>query len=94
MTVFRAAWICPIDAAPIANGWVAVEAGRIVALGGPEIPEPKAQSLQFRNLGSVVLMPGLVNAHIHLELSWLRGRVPPAAPVLHWVAPRVAPRPG
>ncbi len=92
MTVFRAAWICPIDAAPIANGWVAVEAGRIVALGGPEIPEPKAQSLQFRNLGSVVLMPGLVNAHIHLELSWLRGRVPPAATFIHWIAQLFAQR--
>ena len=36
-------------------------------------------------LGSVAVLPGLVNAHTHLELSWLRGRVPPAGDFLSWV---------
>lgn len=30
-------------------------------------------------------MPGLVNAHTHLELSWLRARVPPAARMTDWI---------
>jgi cytosine/adenosine deaminase-related metal-dependent hydrolase len=30
-------------------------------------------------------MPGLINAHTHLELSWLRDRVPPASKFTDWV---------
>jgi len=39
-------------------------------------------------------MPGLINAHIHLELSWLRGRVPPAGKFTDWVKQLVAARGG
>ena len=35
MTVYRAAWICPIVAPPIQDGWIAVHDGRIEAVGGP-----------------------------------------------------------
>ena len=38
-----------------------------------------------RDLGHVALLPGLVNAHTHLELSWLRGRVPPARDFVDWI---------
>ncbi|MDP2053003.1 MAG: amidohydrolase, partial [Acidobacteriota bacterium] len=59
------------------DGLVHVEGGRITAIRdqGPGIGD---QGPGIRDLGNVVLMPGLINAHIHLELSWLRGRVPPA----------------
>ncbi|MGQ0733046.1 MAG: amidohydrolase family protein [Acidobacteriota bacterium] len=39
-------------------------------------------------------MPALVNAHTHLELSWLRGRVPPAASFIDWVTRLVVTRGG
>ena len=52
------------------------------------------QGSGIRDLGNVVLMPGLINAHIHLELSWLRGRVPPAARFTDWVKQLVATRRG
>jgi aminodeoxyfutalosine deaminase len=81
MTVYRAAWICPIVAPPIRDGWIAVRAGRIDALGSPGQPPPEAA----RDLGRVAILPGLVNAHTHLELSWLRGRVPPAVEFIDWI---------
>ncbi len=88
MTAYRAAWVCPIDQPPIRNGVVVVDEGRIVSVGSGT-----PQHI-LRDLGDVVLMPGLINAHIHLELSWLRGRVPPAGQFTDWVKQLVARRGG
>jgi len=92
MTAYRAAWVCPVDRPPIAAGWVSVESGRIAAVGGPG--DPVARDADWHDLGHVVIMPGLVNAHTHLELSWLRGRVPPADAFSRWVAQLFAVRRG
>lgn len=81
MKAFRAAWVLPISRPPIANGWVAIADGRITAVGGPHETPPVAP----RDLGHTAMLPGLVNAHTHLELSWLRGRVPPAATFVDWI---------
>src|SRR5688572_3527614 len=81
-TIFRAPWILPIAQPPIANGWVAVENGRIAAIGVPGDAPPKAD--REHDLDAAIL-PGLVNAHTHLELSWMRGQVPPAPSMPQWV---------
>ena len=81
MTVYRAAWICPIVAPPIQDGWIAVNDGRIEAVGGPGQLQVEAA----RDVGRVAILPGLVNAHTHLELSRLRGRIPPAAEFIDWI---------
>jgi len=87
MTLYRAAWVLPIVAPPIADGWLAIEGGRIVAVGtrGDSIP-PHGGGGPAIDLGSVAVMPALINAHTHLELSWLRGRVAPAGSFLGWVS--------
>ena len=81
MIVYRAEWVCPIDRPPIRDGAVAVEGGRIAAVGAaasfPPVPR--------HDLGAVALLPGLINAHTHIELSWLRERVPPANAFTTWV---------
>lgn len=81
-TLLRAAWVCPVAAPPLRAGWVAVHDGRIAAVGAGHDAPPAAR---VEDLGDAVLLPGLVNAHTHLELSWLRGRVPPGADFLTWV---------
>lgn len=79
--IYSADWVCPIDRPPIRDGAVRVEDGRIVWVG----PWHEVSSETTRVLGHSVVLPGLINAHTHLELSWLNGRVPPAAKFTDWV---------
>src|SRR3569833_286385 len=69
MIRYRARWVVPITAPPLANGVVAVDADRIAFVGeGADAPAG-----DDHDLGEVILMPGLVNAHCHLELTAMRG---------------------
>jgi len=65
MTVYEADWICPVSSAPVRNGRVAVENGKLVPLIDKE-----ARVVRFPGC---VIIPGFVNAHSHLELTILRG---------------------
>jgi aminodeoxyfutalosine deaminase len=93
MTRLGAAWVVPIDQPPIRDGWVAVDNDRILGVGRGNDPEARAFG-PIRPLGSVALLPGLVNAHTHLELSWLRNRVPPANAFTSWVKQLIVARGG
>ena len=62
-----------------------MEDGRILAV--ESTPPPGAT-----DLGRRVLMPGLVNAHTHLELSYLHGQIPRATRFTDWVRPLLAAR--
>lgn len=89
MTHYFADWVVPVAAPPIPDGWVAVDDGRVVAVGRRRASGEPAQR---RELGRVALLPGLVNAHTHLELSHLRDAVPPAASFTGWVRQAMARR--
>jgi cytosine/adenosine deaminase-related metal-dependent hydrolase len=73
MQLLRSAWLLPITAPPIRDGLVAVSGGRVVWVGRRADPDRPAGPV--RDLGEGVLLPGLVNAHCHLELSHLAGRL-------------------
>jgi cytosine/adenosine deaminase-related metal-dependent hydrolase len=81
---YHAAWILPISEPPVRDGWFAVDRGRVVALGaaGKRVLSDGAQVV---DLGNVAVLPGLVNAHTHLELSYLRDEVPPASQFVTWI---------
>jgi len=66
-----ARWVFPVAGPPLPGGLVSVRNGRIVAV------EPGGTRRADEDLGNVALVPGLVNAHTHLDLSGALRRLPP-----------------
>jgi cytosine/adenosine deaminase-related metal-dependent hydrolase len=81
----KARWLFPVTSAPIENGVLEIQQGRITAVGAPDCG-------QAIDLGNVGLIPGLVNAHTHLEFSNLFQPVQPAEPFTAWIRTLVANR--
>jgi cytosine/adenosine deaminase-related metal-dependent hydrolase len=79
MVTYRAAWVVPIARPPIADGMVTIDRDTIAGVGAHD-------GGTGEDLGDVAILPGLVNAHTHLELSWMRGRVPPSVSMPAWAA--------
>lgn len=65
MFSLRARLVLPIDRPPIDGGVVTIVGDQIVAVGQTVTEGP------IYDLGDVALLPGLVNAHVHLEYSLL-----------------------
>ena len=84
MIRYHASWLLPIAGPPIEDGWVTVDNDRIVEIGSGRSGGAGDGTIA-RDLGRVAIMPGLVNAHTHLELSYLRGQVPPAPAFVTWI---------
>jgi aminodeoxyfutalosine deaminase len=83
LPVFTASWVVPVSSPPIHGGAVAVRDGRVAWVGSAD--DPAAPADARRDLGAGVLLPGLVNAHCHLELSHLQGRLPLGDGFVAWV---------
>jgi cytosine/adenosine deaminase-related metal-dependent hydrolase len=68
MIRYHAQWVVPVCSPSIRNGVVAVDGARIAYVGPVDEAPPGTDD----DLGDVVLLPGLVNAHCHLELTAMR----------------------
>lgn len=84
-TRYRARWVVPVTSPPLADGWVDVDGGIIRAVGAAVDAGRDAAAGEV-DLGSVCVLPGLVNAHTHLELAGQRNAVPPARSMPAWAA--------
>ncbi len=71
-------------ARPLDNAAVVVRGRDIVAVG-PRQALLKGFSGPVLDHGEATLLPGLINAHCHLELSHLRGLIPPGLGFATWV---------
>jgi aminodeoxyfutalosine deaminase len=82
--IIRARDVVTMDGAPIVNGAVAISGDRIVDVG-------KFDQIKTRNSGAVVdlgeqaLLPGLINAHCHLDYTCLRDKIPRQKSFTDWI---------
>ena len=71
MPTFAARHVFPVSGPPLERGTVTVEGDLITAV------LPQGERTADTDFGNAALIPGLVNAHTHLDLSAARGAVPP-----------------
>lgn len=84
LTTYRADWVFTGVGEPIRNGVLIEAAGKVVecvAWQGHQVDVDLGQSL---------IIPGLVNAHTHLDLGALRGMLPPPARFTDWLVQVIA----
>lgn len=85
----RAKWVLPIDCEPIENGFVSVSDGVI-----SEVDRGRPSGCVI-DLGDVAVLPGLANAHTHLEYSALGQPLgAPGMELADWIGEAIAARRG
>jgi cytosine/adenosine deaminase-related metal-dependent hydrolase len=74
MKHFSAQYIFTNNGPPLKRGVITTDDnGRIIAVEDTGGILPERHSLEFYN---GIIVPGFVNCHCHLELSWLKNRIP------------------
>lgn len=72
------------------NAGVAVRDGKILETGRAEELETKWKAADRKDLGNALLMPGLVNAHTHVPMTFLRGFADDL-PLMEWLTKHIFP---
>ena len=76
----RARWVFPVAGPPLRDAAVTICQGRVIAVGSPPRDVP------IEDLGHTAIVPGLVNAHTHLEFSDLAGPIGrPGMGLVEWL---------
>jgi len=82
--IIRARIVATMDGPPIDNGAVVVSEDRVVDVG--KFAEIKTHNAdEVVDLGEQALLPGLINAHCHLDYTCLRAKIPPQKSFTDWI---------
>lgn len=82
--ILRARAVYPVAAPPIEDGAVFVAGQKIRSVTPWKTLRPHLRE-KVVDLGDVVLLPGLVNAHCHLDYSDMVGEIPPPKTFTGWI---------
>ena len=82
--ILRARTVLPVSQPPIENGVVVVSGNKIRAVG-PWTDFQSHSDDKVLDLGDVILLPGLVNAHCHLDYTDMAGELPPPTTFTDWI---------
>jgi aminodeoxyfutalosine deaminase len=63
LITLKARYVFPVTGDPLPDGTVTIREGTVLAVGAKPVEG------EVRDLGNVAILPGLVNAHTHLEFS-------------------------
>jgi cytosine/adenosine deaminase-related metal-dependent hydrolase len=81
--IIRAPVIVTMNGAPIENGAVRIAGDRIAQVGAAA--GFRTSDDRVINLDGCVLLPGLINAHCHLDYTGLRETIPPQKSFTAWI---------
>jgi cytosine/adenosine deaminase-related metal-dependent hydrolase len=91
--ILRARTILPISSPPIENGAVCLVGNKIRSVGAwGKMRVPTTEPVF--DLGDVILLPGLVNAHCHLDYTDMAGQLPPPKIFTDWIGSITAAKTG
>ncbi len=83
--IVRAKVVVTMDGPPIENGAVAVSGDRIIDVGKLAEISARHSSEEVVDLGEQALLPGLINAHCHLDYACLLGKIPRQKSFADWI---------
>jgi cytosine/adenosine deaminase-related metal-dependent hydrolase len=83
-TVLRARVVMPVSGPPIEDGAVVIQGNRIISVSKFRTSQ-LSNTEELQDLGEVILLPGLVNAHCHLDYTNLAGQIVPPATFTDWI---------
>ena len=81
----RAQGVAPMDSPIIRDGAVAFIDGRIISVGPFSQIKSAHPDAHFHDLGDSIVLPGLINAHTHLELSDYHAESPAGGSFVDWI---------
>jgi cytosine/adenosine deaminase-related metal-dependent hydrolase len=81
--VLRARRVVPVSGPPIEDGAVEIRGGRVMRVR--RWSDGGASGWPVEDLGEVILLPGLVNAHCHLDYTGLVGCIAPTRSFADWI---------
>ncbi|MDA0749191.1 MAG: amidohydrolase family protein [Verrucomicrobia bacterium] len=82
--IIRCRCLLPVSSPPIFDGGMVVASGLIQDIG-PWNHVRQLYTGTHMDLGESVLMPGLINAHCHLEYTQMAGKLDPPASFTDWI---------
>jgi len=80
----RARWLLPMDQPSIENGALLIRGGEVVETGRWEDLRSRGNG-RMEDLGEVVVLPGLINAHAHLDYTGMAGQLPVPRQFPDWI---------
>lgn len=82
--ILRARVVLPVCTPPIDDGAVVIAGGRITHVGAWSDVRPGHRG-KVCDLGDAILLPGLVNAHCHLDYTDMAGQIAPTKSFTDWI---------